>query len=208
MEYPARGPRRERRHVLAPLSRWWPFSRSRAASRQSRCLRPFPPRGLGSSGIILGGISLCFIFRRGDAHLRARAAEAVHKALMWLMGDLSRARYDALYRMGWRAAHARRALCRTAISTSFLSAAISPLARVAARTRARCSGSRSPGRAVGGAGRGDRVRRLIVPACRACARGTRPPAASSGLAARGALPGGVRHDRRTFASRMKYRSAS
>ncbi|MGV7929502.1 MAG: FecCD family ABC transporter permease [Spirochaetota bacterium] len=58
-------------------------------------------RGLGSSGIILGGISLSFIFSSGVMLIFALARpEAVHKALMWLMGDLSLARYDALYRMG------------------------------------------------------------------------------------------------------------
>jgi iron complex transport system permease protein len=58
-------------------------------------------RGLGPGGIILGGISLSFIFSAGVMLIFALArAEMVHKALMWLMGDLSLARYDALYRMG------------------------------------------------------------------------------------------------------------
>jgi iron complex transport system permease protein len=58
-------------------------------------------RGLGSGGLILGGISLSFIFSSGVMLIFALARpEAVHKALMWLMGDLSLARYDALYRMG------------------------------------------------------------------------------------------------------------
>lgn len=58
-------------------------------------------RGLGPGGIILGGISLSFIFSSGVMLIFALArAEMVHKALMWLMGDLSLARYDALNRMG------------------------------------------------------------------------------------------------------------
>ena len=58
-------------------------------------------RGLGHGGIILGGISLSFIFSSGVMLIFALARpENVHRALMWLMGDLSLARFDALGRMG------------------------------------------------------------------------------------------------------------
>ena len=51
----------------------------------------------GTSSMILAGIALSFIFSAAVLLLYSAArAEHVHKAIMWLMGDLSIARYDIL----------------------------------------------------------------------------------------------------------------
>lgn len=51
----------------------------------------------GTSSMILAGIALSFIFSAAVLLLYSAAkAEHVHKAIMWLMGDLSIARYDML----------------------------------------------------------------------------------------------------------------
>ncbi len=53
--------------------------------------------GFSSPALILGGLSLSFIFSSAVLLLFAfSSADQVHKALMWLMGDLSLARYDYL----------------------------------------------------------------------------------------------------------------
>ncbi|MCU0821490.1 MAG: iron ABC transporter permease [Spirochaetes bacterium] len=56
-------------------------------------------RRFGSSSLILAGISLSFILWAGVLLIFALSpSQQVHKALMWLMGDLSIARYNMLYR--------------------------------------------------------------------------------------------------------------
>ncbi len=57
--------------------------------------------GFSSPALVLGGLSLSFIFSSAVLLLFAFSrAHQVHKALMWLMGDLSLARYDYLGRTG------------------------------------------------------------------------------------------------------------
>ena len=56
-------------------------------------------RRFGSSSLILAGISLSFILWAGVLLIFALSpSHQVHKALFWLMGDLSIARYNMLYR--------------------------------------------------------------------------------------------------------------
>jgi len=56
-------------------------------------------RRFGSSSLILAGISLSFILWAGVLLIFALSpSQQVHKALLWLMGDLSIARYSMLYR--------------------------------------------------------------------------------------------------------------
>lgn len=55
---------------------------------------------LGTTTLILSGIALSFILSSGVMLLFSISnAEKVHKAVFWLMGDLSLARYDMLWKM-------------------------------------------------------------------------------------------------------------
>lgn len=56
---------------------------------------------LGGAGFILAGVSLGFIFSSAVFLMYAFAKpEQVHQAVMWMMGDLSAARYDLLIPLG------------------------------------------------------------------------------------------------------------
>ncbi|OHD67009.1 MAG: hypothetical protein A2176_16180 [Spirochaetes bacterium RBG_13_51_14] len=56
---------------------------------------------LGSSGLILSGIALGFILSAGVLLLYALSrSDQIHRAMLWLMGDLSGARYDMLNGLG------------------------------------------------------------------------------------------------------------
>ncbi len=56
---------------------------------------------LGSTGLILSGIALGFILSSSVLLIYAMArSDQIHRAMLWLMGDLSGARYDMLNRLG------------------------------------------------------------------------------------------------------------
>jgi iron complex transport system permease protein len=57
-------------------------------------------RGFGSLSLILSGLALSFILSSGVLLIfTLTRAEQVHKALLWLMGDLSLARYAMIWKM-------------------------------------------------------------------------------------------------------------
>ncbi|MDY6935427.1 MAG: iron ABC transporter permease [Spirochaetota bacterium] len=58
-------------------------------------------RLLGSTSLILSGIALSFILQAGILLIFTLAkSEDVHKAMFWLMGDMSLARFSELWKMG------------------------------------------------------------------------------------------------------------
>ena len=58
-------------------------------------------RGLGSTSMVLSGVALSFMLSSGVLLLfSVLRSEEVHRVLLWLMGDLSIARYGLIARMG------------------------------------------------------------------------------------------------------------
>ncbi len=58
-------------------------------------------RGLSSAALVLAGVALSFILSSGVLLIFALSrAEYVHRAILWLMGDISLARYESIVRMG------------------------------------------------------------------------------------------------------------
>ncbi len=58
-------------------------------------------RGLGSTSMILAGVALSFMLSSGVLLLfSVLRSDEVHRVLLWLMGDLSVARYGTVARMG------------------------------------------------------------------------------------------------------------
>ncbi len=58
-------------------------------------------RGLGSTSMVLSGVALSFMLSSGVLLLFSiLRSEEVHRVLLWLMGDLSVARYGLVARMG------------------------------------------------------------------------------------------------------------